>query len=200
MATQNPTFGDTPSASGIDVGSIGNTTNTFGQQTKDAAQNLGAQAKDAAHNIGAQAKSALGDLHGKAHEAAGDLREQAMKYKDQALDQARTAAEEGKTKAADTIHGVAGDLRQAAGTLSQNQTIAPVGRYANQAADALEDFAGTLRNKDVDQLVTEVSGFVRRNPAVAVGIAVAAGFALTQLLRGPSSGRSSTDYDDRFAQ
>lgn len=201
MATQNPNFSETPSTSGTDFGHDGGTGGSFAQQAKDTAQSFRTQAKDAAQNIGAQAKSALGDLHGKAHEAAGDLREQAMKYKDQALDQARTAAEEGKTKAADTIHGVADDLRQAAGTLSQNQTIAPVGRYANQAADALENFAGTLRNKDVDQLVTEVSGFVRRNPAVAVGIAVAAGFALTQLLRGSTSAGGASDYDDdRYAR
>lgn len=201
MATQNPTFGDTPNALGIDVGggtskSAAESAQAFGAK----AQDMGNQAKDVAQNVGGQAKAALGDLHGKAQDAAGDLREQAMKMKDQALDQARSAATEGKTKAADTIHGVADDLRQAAGSLSKNQTIAPVGRYATQAADALEDFAGTLRNKNVDQLVTEVSGFVRRNPAVAVGIAVAAGFALTQLIRGGSSSSNmmNTDYD-RYA-
>jgi ElaB/YqjD/DUF883 family membrane-anchored ribosome-binding protein len=212
MATQDPNFGDTPSAPGTDVGAGSTTAGNFGQEARDTVQNfgehamdtahnLGEQAKDAAQNLGTQAKSALEDLHGKAHEAAGDLREQAMKYKDQALGQARSAAEEGKTKAADTIHGVAGDLRQAAGTLSKNQTIAHVGRYATQAADALENFAGTLRHKDVDQLATEVSGFVRRNPALAVGIAVAVGFALTQLLRGSSTSGGAGDYDDgRYAR
>ena len=189
MATQNPGFGDTPTASGIDVGSSGN---TVSNQAADAAHAFGAKAQD----LGTQAKAAFGDLQGKAQDTAADLREQAMKYKDQALDQARSAAEEGKTKAADTIHSVAGDLREAATTLGRNQTIAPVGKYATQAADALEDFAGTLRNKDVDQLVTEVSGFVRRNPAIAVGIAVAAGFALTQLLRGGA--RATGAYDDSY--
>jgi len=189
MATQNPGFGDTPSASGIDLGA---SANTISNAASDAAHAFGAKAQD----LGNHAKAALGDLRGKAHDTAADLREQAMKYKDQALDQARTVAEEGKTRAAETIHGVAGDLREAATTLGRNQTIAPVGKYANQAADALEEFAGTLRDKNVGQLVTEVSGFVRRNPAVAVGIAVAAGFALTQLLRGGK--RTASGYDDSY--
>ena len=191
MAT-NPGFGDTMGTTGFGAG-----TGDAASGTTGTASDLGQQAKDAAQNIGGQAKAALGDLHGQAKDAAGDLRDQAMKYKDQALDQARTAAEEGKTKAADTIHGVADTLRQSASQFGQNATVAPVGRYANQAADALENFAGKLRDKDVDQLVTEVSGFVRRNPAIAIGVAVAAGFALTQLLRGGSSNanRFADDYN-----
>ena len=190
MATQNPTFGETSNT-------LHNIADDASRTAGDTASSLHAKAQD----LGQQAQSALSDVKSAAQDKAGDLRDQAMKFKDQALDQARSAAEDGKTKAADTIHTVADDLRQAAGTLSQNQTIAPVGKYATQAADALEDFAGTLRNKDVDQLVTEVSGFVRRNPAIAIGVAVAAGFALTQLLRGGSqSQRSFGSFNDDYAQ
>lgn len=171
-------------------GAAADTAQDFATKVKDAAE----QAKGAGSDIADKAKAKLGDLHGQAMDATADFRGQAMKYKDQALDQARSAAEDGKMKAADTIHGVADDLREAATSLGRNQTIAPVGKYANQAADALEDFAGTLRDKDIDQLVTEASGFVRRNPAIAIGIAVAAGFALTQILRGGSSA-SSSNYD-----
>lgn len=202
MATKSPSFESTPTASVIDVSGGSNATSHSAAEAAKAftgnAQDAGAQAKDAVQKVGGQAKAALGDLHGKAQEVTGDLREQAIKMKDQALDQARSAATEGKTKAADTIHGVAGDLREAASKLGQNPTIAPVAKYGTQAADALEDFSGTLRNKDVDQLVTEVSGFVRRNPAIAVGIAVAAGFALTQLLKGGSTNVTRSD-DDRHS-
>ena len=194
MATQNPTFGDLPTASGIDVGTSGNT-------VSNQAAGLAHDVANKAQSFGDQAQDALADVKAAAQDKAGDLRDQAMKMKDQALDQARDAATQGKAKAADTIHGVADTLRQSASQFGQNQTIAPVGKYANQAADALEDFAGTLRNKDVDQLVTEVSGFVRRNPAIAIGVAVAAGFAITQLLRGGShSSRSLGSFNDDYAQ
>lgn len=182
MATNGDSFGTTGTLS----------MNTGG--TNFGATGAADEARNATKDVAGQAKAKLADVQGQAQAAVGDIREQAMKYKDQALDQARSAAEDGKAKAADTLHGVAGDLREAATSLGRNQTIAPVGRYANQAADALEQFAGDLRDKDVDQLVTEVSGFVRRNPAVAIGVAVAAGFALTQLLRGSSS-MSSSNYD-----
>jgi len=191
MATNGDSFGTTTGTLPMNTGGAG----LGGTGAVD-------QAKNTAQDLAGQAKAKLADVQGQAQAAVGDIREQAMKYKDQALDQARHAAEDGKTKAADTIHGVAGDLREAATSLGRNQTIAPVGKYANQAADALEQFAGDLRDKNVDQLVTEVSGFVRRNPAVAIGIAVAAGFALTQLLRGGNSmssgGSMSSGNFDRY--
>lgn len=214
MASQN-----FPNAGGIGVGTTG--TGGFGSTGETGAavgtDSLGGgamgnemvgKAKDAAQNIAGQAKQAVSGLADQARDATADFRQQAMDMKDQALDRARSAADEGKSKAAETIHGVADTIRQSAQQLGQNQTIAPVGRYANQAADALEGFATTLRNKDVDQLVTEVSGFVRRNPAIAVGIAVAAGFAITQLLRGGNgdagmrggyAGGFGADRDDDYA-
>lgn len=192
MVTQDNSFGGETTAPGIDTGG---TLDTVASRSADGAHAFGAKVQE----VGDQARAAFGELKTQAHDKVEDFRDQAMRLKDQALGQARTAAEDGKARAADTIHDVAGNLRQAAGSLSQNQTIAPVGKYANQAADALENFAGTLRNKDVDQLVTEVSGYVRRNPAIAIGIAVAAGFALTQLLSGGST-RSAGNYDDdRYA-
>lgn len=132
-----------------------------------------------------------------AQEKAQQLRGEAMQLKDQALDKARTAAEEQKSRAANTIEDLAQSARDAVGQLSQNPNIAPVARYGEQAADALERFATTLRNKDIDQLMTEISGMVRRNPAIAVGVAVAAGFALTRVFRGGMNTQSDGDYERR---
>ena len=134
------------------------------------------------------------DLGHKAQGAAEGVRDQALRLKDQALDQARSAASEGKEKAAETLSGVAQNVRDAARSLGQNETIAPVGKYANQAADAIEEFAGTLRNRDVDQLFNDISGFVRRNPAIAIGVAVAAGFAVSRLLKGGSDVSTASEF------
>lgn len=136
------------------------------------ASGMADKARDAAQDFGARAQG-----------AAEGVREQAMKFKDQALDSARSAAHDGKEKAAGALADVAQNVRQAADQLGQNKTIAPVGKFANQAADAIENFAGTLRDKDVDQLIDDVSGFVRRNPSIAIGVAVAVGFALVSALR-----------------
>lgn len=140
-----------------------------------------------AHNFENDAQNAAGQAKDKFE----SVREQAMTFKDQALDQARSAAEEGKSKAAEAISGIAQAARDAAGQIGQNPNIAPVGRYGEQAADALERFASTLRNKEVDALVNDVAGLVRRNPAIAAGVAVAVGYALSRMLR--SGGIDSSD-------
>jgi ElaB/YqjD/DUF883 family membrane-anchored ribosome-binding protein len=121
-------------------------------------------------------------------DGASSVRAQASRLADQAIDQARSAATEGKSRAAEALTGVASAAREAAGKLGENPNAAPVGKVANQAADAIERFAGTLRDRDVDQLVDDVVGFVKRNPAVAVGAAVAVGFAIARMLRGGAGG------------
>jgi uncharacterized protein YjbJ (UPF0337 family) len=134
-------------------------------------------------------------LAGQAKEQLQGVRDQALKLKDDALSQARGAAEQGKTRAAETIEELAQSARGAVEQLRQNPTAAPVAKYGDQAADALERFANMLRQKEIDQLVNDVAGLVRRNPAIAAGVAVAAGFAISRLLRGGSSQGFNNDYD-----
>jgi uncharacterized protein YjbJ (UPF0337 family) len=140
-------------------------------------------------------KDQANQLVGQAKEQLQGVRDQAMKLKDDALSQARGAAEQGKTRAAETIEELAQSARGAVEQLRQNPTAAPVAKYGDQAADALERFANMLRQKEVDQLVNDVAGLVRRNPAIAAGVAVAAGFAISRLLRGGSSQGFNNDYD-----
>ena len=142
-----------------------------------------------AHRLAEQAKEKFDEVSHQAMDKFGDVRDQAMTLKDQALGQARSAAEEGKSKAAEALSGIAQAARDAAGQIGQNPSIAPVGKYGEQAADALERFASTLRNKEVDALLNDVAGMVRRNPAIAAGVAVAVGYALSRMLRSGDSNR-----------
>lgn len=110
------------------------------------------------------------------------IRAEAASLRDQATGTARTAAETGKTKASDTIDGVAQFVHDSAATLGE-RTAPQVADYANRAADALDDFSQTLRTKSIDELIGDVRNFVKRSPAVAVGAAVAIGFALTRFAK-----------------
>lgn len=163
-----------------------NSSTGYGGQFGQAADGLKDEAAKAADQITATA----GDAADRAKDTFSGVREQAMSLKDQAFGQARSAAEEGKSRAAEAISGIAQAARDAAGQLGQNPTIAPVGKYGEQAADALERFAGTLRNKEVDALLDDVAGLVRRNPAVAAGVAVVVGFALSRLFRSDSGNQA----------
>lgn len=96
----------------------------------------------------------------------------------------RSAAEEQKERAAEGLDGVAKALHEAARNLGENQTTA---RYADMAADQVERVSQMLRNKDWGALIDNAEDFARRNPAVFVGGAMAAGFMLARFMK---SGRS----------
>jgi ElaB/YqjD/DUF883 family membrane-anchored ribosome-binding protein len=114
------------------------------------------------------------------------VKEEATKLRGQATDRARSAAEQGKTRATETIDGFARAVHDAAGNLEQ-QVSPQVAQYAHRAADALDNLSDSLRNKSVDELLDDARSFARRNPAVALGAAVAVGFALARFLKATSS-------------
>ena len=114
------------------------------------------------------------------------VKEEATKLRGQATDRARSAAEQGKTRATETIDGFARAVHDAAGNLEQ-QVSPQVAQYAHRAADALDSLSESLRSKSVDELVDEARSFARRSPAIAIGAAVAVGFALARFLKATSS-------------
>ena len=87
-----------------------------------------------------------------------------------------------KDKAAETVGGVAQALRQTGSHLREgNQDF--VADVVDRAASELEQFSGQLRDQDVDQLLQDVEGFARRQPAVFVGGAVMLGLFAARFLR-----------------
>ena len=110
------------------------------------------------------------------------IRSEAATLRVQATEKARNAAETGKAKASDTIDGVAQFVHDNASTLGE-RTTPQVTDYANRAADALDGFSQNLRTKSIDDIIVDVRTFVKRSPAVAVGAAVAIGFALTRFAK-----------------
>jgi hypothetical protein len=57
------------------------------------------------------------------------------------------------------------------------------GRYAGKAAEGLERLSDDLRGADFDQLVARTENYARRNPAVFLGGAVAAGFLFARFIK-----------------
>jgi ElaB/YqjD/DUF883 family membrane-anchored ribosome-binding protein len=110
------------------------------------------------------------------------VKAEATKLKSEATSRARSAAETGKAKTAETVDGLAQTMHDAAEQLGA-RTNPKVANYAHQAADALEGFSAKLREKSVDDIVEDTKTFVRRSPAVAIGAAVAIGFVLSRFLK-----------------
>jgi ElaB/YqjD/DUF883 family membrane-anchored ribosome-binding protein len=101
------------------------------------------------------------------------------------LDAARSAAEslleEQKRQVADRVSGVGEALRSAIGPLDRSQS-AIVARVVEQAADRVENFSRTLRNRHWNELVADTENYARRQPTLFVLGAIATGFLLGRLL------------------
>lgn len=89
---------------------------------------------------------------------------------------------EGKAQVASTLSGLATAVRDIATKLDGNGA-APLGRYAHDAADAVAGWADAVNHKSVDALVEDTRTLVRTSPALALGLAVAAGFAVSRVVR-----------------
>lgn len=120
---------------------------------------------------------------------AADLRDRATskasEFKSQASDKAMDFAEQGKAHASGALDEVARMIGQTAGTIDE-KLGGTYGDYARRAADAVSGAAGTLRDKDVDELFEDARDLVRRSPAVAIGAAAAAGFVIARIIKAGS--------------
>lgn len=100
----------------------------------------------------------------------------------QAGERARDAANQGKHRAAGGLDSLAKIIEDSASEVD-GRLGKQYGDYARSAAQTVASLAGTLDEKDLDELVTATRDFVRKSPAVAIGSAAVVGFMLARLLR-----------------
>jgi hypothetical protein len=96
-----------------------------------------------------------------------------------------------KTRATDTLGSVAAAIRQSSQPLRDNNQ-AMLADYAGKAADQLEQFSTRLRERNLTELMDDAKRFARRQPALFVGAAFAAGVLAARFLK------SSPDGQRRF--
>ena len=110
-------------------------------------------------------------------EKTGDVMDQAKEQTGQAMDQVRGSAfqmmDQQKHRAADGLGSVASALRQTGDNL-QTGDQGTIGQYATRAADTVDQIAEQLREKNVEQLLSEAEQFARREPEIFLGGAVPA--------------------------
>ena len=125
------------------------------------------------------AKSKVKKAGSKAKKA---MKKEAEALKGQATDKARAAAQKGKGKAVAAAGSVSTVLADAASSIDA-QFGKQYGDYARTAQGKLDELVGTIDRMEVDEMVDSAREFVRKQPAIAVGVAAAAGFALVRLLK-----------------
>jgi ElaB/YqjD/DUF883 family membrane-anchored ribosome-binding protein len=122
--------------------------------------------------------NATGDEGG----TAARLRDGANSLKQQASDRVRQFADDGKARASDALDQFSQTMNETAETIDE-RLGAQYGDYARRAASGISDFASTLRERDVDDLLDGARDIVRKSPVVAIGTAAAIGFALVRLIK-----------------
>lgn len=106
-------------------------------------------------------------------------------FKDRAVTKARSVATDGKAKTSDAMGGLSKMIENSAHTIDEN-VGAKYGDYARSAADAVSDLAEKIDSKEIDEIVEDARGFVKKSPAVAIGAAAAIGFVVARLIKSGS--------------
>lgn len=73
-------------------------------------------------------------------------------------------------------------VEELAGKVGDRDTNAVAG-IAHQAVDTIADIRNSLRDRPIELLIDDGRDLVRRQPEIAVGVAVAAGFLAARLIK-----------------
>jgi hypothetical protein len=118
----------------------------------------------------------------KLHEASDEAKRQAKGLVAEAQEAASQYVDEGKQAAAGHLTSFAQAVRRASDELAQNdQGVAA--RLVTEAADGLEKVANSVSGATIDDMVSSVTSFARRNPGAFVIGAVLAGVALGRFVK-----------------
>lgn len=131
---------------------------------------------------GSQPNAALQQVSDAAKETASKATETAKQQADTQLQK----VSEGLERVAQTLHQSGTELRQSEQAMLAN--------YVDNAATQVERASDYLRASSVTQIIDDVQSYARREPVVAIGVAVGLGFLAARLLKasvGGGSGSSS---------
>jgi ElaB/YqjD/DUF883 family membrane-anchored ribosome-binding protein len=125
------------------------------------------------------------------------------KAKSSAEDRVRSAAMTGKTKAIETVSGLAQSLRSGGQQLQDQGGTAA--NLVEQAADRLDRVARYLQNTELDDVMRKTESWARQNPALFVGSAFVVGLLGARFLKSsqrniaqqPDSSSPSSNFADR---
>ena len=156
-------------------------TTTKKPATKKVAAKKAAPKKDTSEKRTTKARKAA-PLKAGATKRAANKANTTGDFKDRALTKAKSAATQGKERTGNAIENLSKMIEDSAKTIDDN-VGEKYGNYARSAADAVSSFAEKLNGKEIDDMVEDARGFVRKSPAVAIGAAAVVGFLVSRLVK-----------------
>ncbi len=123
------------------------------------------------------------------------VEQQAREAVGSSAERVRQAAESQKDQAAGRLEGTAEALHQAASAL-HDRNESSLASYVEQFAGVLSEFSGSLRERSAGEVLGQVESIARRNPALFLGGAFAAGIALGRFARSSARHEHPRDEDE----
>lgn len=114
--------------------------------------------------------------------------QQAGQLTAQAKEQTRSFLDSQRERLADGLDSLAAALRQTSQQFHTQDRDA-IAQYTDRAADSVERASSYLRSTDVNEMVSSVEQYARREPALFLGGALALGFLGARFLKSSSSRR-----------
>jgi hypothetical protein len=137
---------------------------------------------------------------------SGGTREQIRQVKDQVVDQAKTSfrqaresatssLNDSRSQAADRVGGIADAVRSTSRQLREDHQE-KVADLTDSLADQVDRLSAYLRDRNLTDVREDLERFARRQPAVAVGVALALGMLGARFIKSSrrADRRSGRDY------
>lgn len=156
------------------------------EEAKAGAQALASEAQTKAQALTKDAQAKAGAYKEQLSAKSGDWVDDAKGMADQAKVRAGDLAVEGKAKTSDAIASIGKIVADNAGTIDEKLGV-KYGDYARTAARSMQETAAKIEAKDLTELGDDAKEFVRKSPALALGIAAVAGFLVSRLFKGGSN-------------
>lgn len=140
------------------------------------------EAKAGAQALGKEAQGRAEEYRDKLNQTKDDWTSKGREKTDEAKDKAYDYASQGKAKASEAISGL-GKLVEENAPVIDEKIGEKYGDYARSAAKSMQGAASKIDEKSLEELGEDAKEFVREKPALAVGLAAAAGFFLARIFR-----------------
>lgn len=139
-----------------------------------------------------KAQEAAGQAGHKVSETASVVKEQAKRTVTQVSEQAKTNVGSRMGEVAQELGTVAEAVRQTSEELNSNDQAA-IGRYGTRIADQIESVSNYLNDRGVEEVLTDVEGLARRQPAIFLGGAFMLGLLVGRFVRSSSQNMGYQD-------
>lgn len=147
--------------------------------------------EEQANRTAREFETGAGSFGDRARETRDEAVREGSKLAGRVKDKAASFAEEQKRSGAEKLGSIAGAVKRAADDLEQ-QSPQTAG-YVRSAAESVEDFSASLRDRKVEDLASDARDFARRQPWLVFGGAVLAGLAVTRFLKSSRNDRRASD-------